>query len=205
MYVDLNELWSKGSVYARQKKGPYHSFFPSFSPPPLYLYTSVPPSLPSPATLCSSSGHTQIYRSQARSHSWHQSSRPLSPSPVCRRESGCLSHFDRFLFLQQCCFFFIIWGGGSMVLLVFFIYIKGGGYVRAAFPHLGITKHTPPWHPQSPFCLSHPPLPSTPCLSTFVCTVWTIVLVKYYSTPPVGKYNSIFLCVLGKLYNSIPI
>lgn len=60
-----------------------------------------------------------------------------------------------------------------MVLLVFFIYIKGGGYVRAAFPHLGITKHTPPWRPQSPFpfCLSHPPLPSTPCLSTFVCTV----------------------------------
>lgn len=98
-----------------------------------------------------------------------------------------------------------------MILLVFFLFLRWeGGCVRAAFPHLGLTKHTP-WRPVPPLSpsVSHtPPLPSLlPRLSLFVCTVWTIVLVNnYYSTPPphkVGKYNSIFLCALGNLYNSI--
>lgn len=80
--------------------------------------------------------------------------------------------------------------------------------MRAAFPHLGLKKaHPKTSRPPLSLFVSHtPPLPpSNPCLSLFVCTVWTIVLVfNYYSTPhQVGKYKSTFLCALENLYNSI--
>lgn len=95
-----------------------------------------------------------------------------------------------------------------MILLVFFISkTRGGGYVRAAFPHLGLTKHTT-WRPVPPLSssVSHtPPFPPAPFVSCLcaLCEPLSLLITITVHPPQVGKYNSIFLCALGNLYNSI--
>lgn len=83
--------------------------------------------------------------------------------------------------------------------------------MRAAFPHLGLTKHTP-WRlvpPSLPLCLSHPspPFPSRPvclCLCALCEPLSLLITITVHPlSPQVGEYNSIFLCALGNLYNSI--
>lgn len=204
------------------KKGPSSSFpSPLFPCTPsslsLYLHSSLSSLLAKPLLVLQSHTEIKITPRDPTADTTSTATCHLRLLSVEDQQSGHLtaSIFLRFCSQRPQCCCFLICGvrGVSMILLVFFISKmgRGGGYVRAAFPHLGLTKHTP-WRPVLPLSpsVSHtPPLPSLlPHLSLFVCTVWTIVLVNnYYSTPAppkkVGKYNSIFLCALGNLYNSI--
>lgn len=228
MYVDLNELRIQRECLCSAKKGHPAPFPPRYSPLlsplrlSLYLRSALSSLLANPFA-CPPITHR--YKDHTvRSHRRHHFDCHLSPpSPVCGGpaewsfpcRSRCV-HFPSLPFsTATVLLFFNMWGtGGFQWFYLSFLFLRWeGGYVRAAFPHLGLTKHTP-CRPVPPLSLSvshTPPLLSLlPRLSLFVCTVWTIVLVNnYYSTPPsppppqVGKYNSIFLCALGNLYNSI--
>ena len=223
MYVDSNELKIQRECLCSAKKG-HPAPSPPCSPPVVFVYLCFPlPSLclPSLPTHCLSSNHTQIKITQCDPTADTTST---ATSRLCLlsaddQQSGHLSDvltasiFPLFCSRQpQCCCFLkcgVGWGSVFFrwLYLSFLFLIWERRRVRAAFPHLGLTKHTP-WCPL-PLPVSHTPLlPSLlPHLSLFVCTVWTIVLVNnYYSTSPlpqVGKDNSIFLCALGNLYNSI--
>lgn len=223
--------WAKDTkgVSMLCKKGPSSSFpflvTPLVSPPHLSLSLRSSLSCPPPRQpfACPPITHTDIKITQ-----WDPTAdTPLRLPPLASvsclwRTSGVVIplsfslrpfSFSSVLSTATVLLFFNMWGTGGFqwFYLSFLFLIREGGYVRAAFPHLGLRKHTP-WRPVPPLSplLSLTALPSPallPRLSLFVCTVWTIVLVNnYYSTPPppqVGKYNSIFLCALGNLYNSI--
>lgn len=88
--------------------------------------------------------------------------------------------------------------------------------MRAAFPHLGITKHTPTAScppPPRPSLAPLPSFPPPPSLSVCLClcalceSLSLLITITVHSPlsplPEVGEYNSIFLCALGNLYNSI--
>lgn len=89
-------------------------------------------------------------------------------------------------------FFFLTWRGG-------------GWYVRATFPHLGVTKHTSccPVPLAPPLSLTPPPpfFPVCLCLCALCEPLSLLITIKVHPHPQVGKYN--FLCALGNLYNSI--
>lgn len=156
----------KGVSTLGKKKGPYHSFLPSLSPPPpLYLYTSVPPSLPPPANLRLSSGHTQTYRSRARSPQLT----PIEPSPLalsCLQEGERMSFSLRpFPFSSTVLFFFYNMGWGFNGFTCFFYLYKGRGVCESGFPSFRHNKAHPSMASPVPLLSL---TPSSPLYSLFV-------------------------------------
>lgn len=165
MYVDLNELWSKGSVYARQKKGPYHSFFPSFSPPPplsLYLCSSLSSFSCDPLLVLWSHTDLQITSEIPQLT-------PIEPSPLalsCLQEGERMSFSLRpFPFSSTVLFFFYNMGWGFNGFTCFFYLYKGRGVCESCFPSFRHNKAHPSMASPVPLLSL---TPSSPLYSLFV-------------------------------------
>lgn len=121
MYVDLNELRiQRECLYALRKRA-IHSFLLLLSSLPLSIYLCFP--------LRSSPPPYQSHRCKDPTADAHFWLRLLSP---------VTSVVD-----SQCCCFLKcgVRGSGGCPSFLFLTW-EGGRYVRATFPHLGVTKHT---------------------------------------------------------------
>lgn len=223
MYVDLNELKIQRECQCSAKRT-IQLLLPIFSSA-VFLYTSVSLCFPLP-TLCLTPithtlktsvwfdrRHIDLPPPASVSCLWRTRRVVLSPAILLHPCSVFIYLFSLFSTATVLLFFLLLIcgvGGIWMILFVFFISDVGEKLCENCFPSFRLNRahpmvSCPPSLPLLSLTLFSP-FPPAPFVSVCVHSVnhcQLLITNTVHSLSRVGKDNSIFLCALGNLYNSI--